>query len=148
MMKPLITLSFLIFSLGCALAQVDYYSDGNGLAINGYDPVAYFLEDKPVRGYSQFTFVWQETEWRFKNQANMDAFKLSPEKYAPQFGGYCAYGTSENHKSPTKPAAFTIVDDKLYLNYSMKVKQLWLKDMRGHITKAEVNWVTLKEKAK
>jgi hypothetical protein len=148
MMKPILTLSFLVFSLGCSLAQVDYYSDDNGLAINGYDPVAYFLEDKPVRGFSQFTFVWQQTEWRFKNQANLDAFKLSPEKFAPQFGGYCAYGTSENHKSPTEPAAFTIVDDKLYLNYSMKVKQLWLKDMRGHITKAEVNWVTLKEKTK
>jgi YHS domain-containing protein len=148
MMKPALALVFFFFIAARGVAQIDYYADNHGLAINGYDPVAYFNEEKPVSGSDRFSYSWQQVEWHFKDQANLDAFKSNPEKYAPQFGGYCAYGTSENHKSPTEPAAFTMVEGKLYLNYNQKVKQLWLKDMKGHIVKAEKNWVTLKERTK
>ena len=72
--------------------------------------------------------------------------KANPEKFAPQFGGYCAYGLSENHKSPTEPEAFTIVDDKLYLNYNLKVKELWKKDIPGRIKKANDFWPALMSK--
>jgi hypothetical protein len=148
MMKLLFSLAFLINSAVFSFAQTDYYINKEGLAINGYDPVAYFMDERPVKGSGQFSFSWQQGEWRFKDQANLDAFKLNPEKYAPQFGGYCAYGVSEDHKSPTEPDTFTIVDGKLYLNYSMKVRQLWIKDRDNHIVKAEGNWVKLKEKTK
>jgi YHS domain-containing protein len=148
MIRTTLTLVFLVFSVACSVAQVDYYSNADGLAINGYDPVAYFLENKPVRGAGHLKYSWQEVEWHFKDQANLEVFKSNPEKYAPQFGGYCAYGVSEDHKSPTEPAAFTIVDNKLYLNYSLKVKQLWLKDRDNHIVKAESNWENLKENTK
>jgi hypothetical protein len=79
-------------------------------------------------------------------QANLDAFKLTPEKYAPQFGGYCAYGVSDDHKSPTDPDAWTIVDGKLYLNYNADVKTLWTKDQAGLIQKANELWPTIKNK--
>ncbi|MBL7850217.1 MAG: YHS domain protein [Cyclobacteriaceae bacterium] len=115
----------------------------NGVAIRGYDPVAYFTENQPVEGRPEFSFLWQGAEWRFKDQANRDLFRENPEKYAPQFGGFCAYGVSENHKSPTDPYAFTVIDEKLYLNYSPKVKQLWSKDREMHIQRAETNWPIL-----
>lgn len=148
MMRTILTFVVLVISVARSIAQVDYYSNAEGLAINGYDPVAYFLENKPVQGSGHFSYSWQDVKWQFKDQANLDLFKANPEKYSPQFGGYCAYGVSEDHKSPTEPAAFTIVENKLYLNYSLKVKQLWLKDRDNHIVKAEGNWVNLKEKTK
>jgi len=114
-------------------------------AIRGYDPVAYFSGNKPVKGNPNFTYQWQDVTWSFASQANLDAFKANPAKYAPQYGGYCAYGLSEGHKSPTDPDAFTIVDDKLYLNYNPKVKSLWTKDRDDRIKKADTNWPALKD---
>jgi hypothetical protein len=145
-MKQLLTIVLIAFSLNVSHAQSEYYSR-DGVAIKGYDPVAYFIENAAIAGKKDFSYTWQGTEWRFKDQANLDAFKAAPEKYAPQFGGYCAYGASENHKSPTEPSAFTVIDGKLYLNYNMKVKELWIQDTKGHIKKAEDNWVTLRHSA-
>ena len=144
-MRPILTI-VLFVSCFCAGAQTTTYFNSDGIAIRGYDPVAYFTESKPVEGTSQFSYTWQGTRWHFKNQANLDLFKASPEKYAPQFGGYCAYGASENHKAPTDAAAFTIIDNKLYLNYNLKVKEIWMKDTKGRIEKADRYWVTLKDK--
>jgi YHS domain-containing protein len=143
-MKRLLLLILLVSS-GGAFAQTQYFNT-DGVAIHGYDPVSYFTENKPVEGSKQFAYSWMGTEWHFKNQANLDTFKSDPAKYAPQFGGYCAYGLSEDHKSPTESDAFTIVDGKLYLNYNTKVRTLWQKDIPGRIKKAEVNWVNLKDK--
>ena len=145
-MKSVFTFTLFILSVSCSLAQTTSYCNSDGIAIKGHDPVAYFSENAAVEGLKQFSYSWQGVDWWFKNEANLAAFKANPEKYAPQFGGYCAYGASENHKSPTDPAAFTIVNDKLYLNYNMKVKELWSKDSKGRIEKAEKNWVTLKDK--
>ncbi len=114
-------------------------------AIRGYDPVAYFIESKPVKGVPAFTYDWQEVTWSFASAANRDTFKANPTKYAPQFGGYCAYGLSEGHKSPTDPDAFTVVDDKLYLNYNPKVKVLWTKDRDTRIKAANEKWPALKD---
>lgn len=113
-------------------------------AIRGFDPVAYFTESKPVKGKADLTYIWQDVTWSFANQANLDAFKVNPETYAPQYGGYCAYGLSEGHKAPTDPDAFTIVDDKLYLNYNPKVKTIWSKDRDARIKTADGNWLKLK----
>lgn len=118
----------------------------DGIAIKGYDAVAYFSDSEPIKGEKQFSYSWQEVEWRFRSQTNLEVFKANPEKYAPQFGGYCAYGVMGNHKSPTEPAAFTIVNNKLYLNYNQNVKKLWVRDTIENIKKAEINWVTLKDK--
>lgn len=122
------------------------YLNTNGIAAGGYDVVAYFKQHEAIKGNSQFTFSWQNVNWQFSNVANLEAFRKNPQQFAPQFGGYCAYGVSENHKSPTNPNAFTIIDSKLYLNYSPAVKEKWLKDTKGRIVKAEQNWPGLQSK--
>ena len=78
------------------------------------------------------------------SQENLEDFTMSPEKYAPQYGGYCAFGTAEGHKAPTQPDAWTIVDGKLYLNYDKGVQSQWLKDTAGFILKADKNWPDVK----
>lgn len=143
MKTKLITL-LLLFYTAVGVAQTAKVYTTNGVAIKGYDPVAYFLQNKAVEGNDQFTFDWNGSKWKFASQANVDSFKVAPEKYAPQYGGYCAYGCSENHKSPTDPNAFTIVDNKLYLNYSLKVKSFWLKDTTSRIKDADAYWNSLK----
>ncbi len=137
-----ISLVLLIVSVS-VFSQVTKYYNNNGIAIKGYDPVAYFLVQKPVEGSDTYTLDWSGSKWKFISQTNLDSFKLAPLKYAPQFGGYCAYGVSENHTSPTDPRAWTIVNDKLYLNYSLKVKEYWLKDTVSRIKTANENWPLL-----
>jgi len=123
-----------------------YYQE-KGIAIKGYDPVAYFTEKKAMAGDMSIIFEWAGIQWRFISKENMELFKKNPEKYAPQYGGYCAYGVSENHKSPTDPNAWTIVGDKLYLNYNSKVKELWSKDIPGRIQKADTSWKILEKES-
>ncbi len=115
-------------------------------AIRGYDPVAYFKENSAQKGDTAYPYSWGGTTWLFANDINRQAFVSTPEKYVPQYGGYCAYGTSENHLSPTDPNAFTFVNDKLYLNYNSKVKEAWLKDKTMRIEKADSYWPALQNK--
>lgn len=141
-MKRLALIIWFVVSAGLAIGQTSYFNS-NGVAINGYDPVAYFTDNAAVEGSKEFTYSWEGTEWHFKNQANLNSFKANPAKYAPQYGGYCAYGVSDNHLSPTRPEAFTVLDNKLYLNYNPKVMEMWRKDTKGFIEKAEKYWPEL-----
>lgn len=136
--------ALLLLVASSAIAQQTTVFAPNNQAIRGFDPVAYFAENKPVKGNPDFTYRWQDATWSFASQVNLNAFKADPVKYAPQYGGYCAYGLSEGHKSPTDPDAFTIVDEKLYLNYNPKVKVLWTKDRDARIKKADDKWPELK----
>jgi YHS domain-containing protein len=145
-MKHTFVFAILLFVSHQAKSQTPAFYSEDGKAIKGYDVVAYFTDNKATKGLEQFSHTWQGTVWNFRSQSNLDAFKANPEKYAPQFGGYCAYGVSENHKSPTDPKAFTVLNNKLYLNYSMGVKKLWLKDTVARIEKAENFWATLRDK--
>jgi YHS domain-containing protein len=111
-----------------------------GVAIKGYDPVAYFTDSKPVKGESDFSFEWNGAEWRFATAAHRDLFKADPAKYAPQYGGYCAWAVSRGYTAGIDPDAWRIVNGRLYLNYSMKVQQQWAEDVPGNIAKAEENW--------
>ncbi|WP_375444533.1 YHS domain-containing (seleno)protein [uncultured Fibrella sp.] len=117
-----------------------------GKAIRGYDPVAYFTESKPVMGDSTLAYSYRGANWYFASAANRDAFKATPDQYVPQYGGYCAYGTSQGHKAPTQPDAWTINGGKLYLNYNAKVKAIWDKDRPGYIEKADGIWPTIQDK--
>ena len=126
-------------------AQTIAYNSTNGTAIKGYDPVAYFSDQKATEGKNEFAYDWSGSKWLFSSQSNLDAFKADPQKYAPQYGGFCAYGVSENHKSPTDPNAWTVVDGKLYLNYNPKVKELWSKDIPTRIQKANQFWPSLNQ---
>lgn len=139
-------LGFLLLASFSVSAQQSEVFIKSGTAIQGYDAVAYFKEGKAVIGNEQFSFKWNDANWNFVNQQNLDSFKLSPVKFAPQYGGYCAYGMSEGHKAPTDPNAFTIVNDKLYLNYNPKVKELWNKNQAKRIEDADKNWPVLKNK--
>ncbi|AQG78294.1 YHS domain-containing (seleno)protein [Spirosoma montaniterrae] len=116
----------------------------DGKAIRGYDPVAYFTDGKPVPGDSSLSYRYQNATWYFASQQHLNAFKESPEKYVPQYGGYCAFGLSRGYKAPTEPDAWTVSDGKLYLNYNQKVRTEWDKDRAGNIQKANQNWPTIK----
>ncbi len=112
----------------------------SGVAINGYDPVAYIHDKAPIRGSESIEAEWNGAKWRFSTEANKAAFLASPEKYAPQFGGYCAYAVAKGATAPTDPNAFSVVDGKLYLNYSQDVRTIWRKDTSGYINTANGNW--------
>lgn len=129
-----------------SLTAAPVNTNWRGLAIKGYDPVAYFTESKPVEGDSDFTFDWKDAKWRFASAEHKDTFAKDPEKYAPQFGGYCAWAVSQGYTADIDPEAWKIVDGRLYLNYSRKVQKTWEEDVPGNITKAEANWPKLRDK--
>ncbi len=115
-------------------------------AINGYDTVAYFTVGKPVMGSDAFVHDWMGARWKFASQANLDLFKASPEKYAPQYGGYCAYGVAQGALVKVEPDQFTLRDGKLYLNYDAEVQAKWLKDPAGFIKTADARFAALLQK--
>ena len=117
----------------------------NGIAIKGYDPVAYFADHKPVKGVPEYTAVYDGATYEFVSAAHRVLFVATPDKYVPQFGGFCAYGAAQGHKADIDPAAFTIVDGKLYLNYNSKVMATWRQDIPGYIIKAEKAWPTVSQ---
>ena len=120
--------------------------DSSGLALKGYDPVAYFAQGKPVQGKPEITASHEGATYRFASAANRDAFAAAPGKYAPQYGGYCAYGMASGYKAPIEPDAWTIVEGKLYLNYNQSVRSRWSSDIPGYIRKADTNWPTVRSK--
>ena len=125
--------------LSTAALAGDFF-ETDGVALHGYDPVAYFTSAEPQKGQAQYSYEYKGSKFLFANEANKRAFMQAPEKYAPQFGGYCAYGTSQGYKVSTQPDAFAIVKDKLYLNYNKKVQEIWQQDVPGNIERAEKNW--------
>jgi YHS domain-containing protein len=112
----------------------------NGNAINGYDPIAYFTQDGPVEGAADHTSVYKGATWQFSSADNKALFDGDPVKYAPQYGGYCAYAVSKGYTATTAPNAWAVEDGKLYLNYSRAVRVLWRRDIPGHIKSANANW--------
>jgi YHS domain-containing protein len=130
-------------SVAAAASADPINKNGSGVAIKGYDPVAYFTDSKPVKGAAQFSHQWNGATWQFASAAHRDEFAKSPEKYAPQFGGYCAYGVSQNHTAPIDPDAWTVLDGKLYLNYSQSVKNTWSKAIPKYLEQADKNWPAL-----
>jgi YHS domain-containing protein len=121
--------------------------DTAGVAIHGYDPVAYFTVGKPTPGNAQFTAKHEGATYRFASAANRDAFQKEPAKYAPAFGGFCAMGAALEKKLDGDPKLWRIVDGKLYLNVGEPAQKRWLEDVPGNIKKAESNWPKIKDKA-
>ena len=112
----------------------------SGLAIGGYDPVAYFTQGKPVKGKSAHKVMWKGAVWTFASAAHREAFEADPRRYAPQFGGYCAYAVSRGYTAKTDPKAWKVHEGRLYLNYSTQVRTLWSRDIPGNIALARGNW--------
>ena len=135
---------FLLAATASALSPVNKSLLG-GVAIDGYDPVAYFTDGKPVEGSRDFSFEWQGAAWRFASAAHRDLFAAAPEKYAPQYGGYCAWAVAHGYTAGTDPEAWSVVDGKLYLNYSLEVRGKWEQDVPGYIVKGDQSWPGLRD---
>jgi len=117
--------------------------DSAGLAAQGYDPVAFFTEGKPVKGSASHELKWSAAKWRFASAQSLAAFKADPAHYAPQFGGYCAWAVSQHYLAPGDPNFWKIVDGKLYLNANARAKQLWEADQAEAIARGHANWPTV-----
>lgn len=128
-----------LFAPAAMAQKAPIFSDHNG-AIRGYDPVAYFTQGAPVRGSKEFRHEWHGATWYFATGANRDRFAADPAKFAPQYGGYCAYGVALGSAPPIDPNAWTIVDGKLYLNFNLPTRAIWEKDIPGYIRMADANW--------
>jgi YHS domain-containing protein len=120
--------------------------DKNGVAIQGYDPVAYFTDQRPVMGSSSYVSEYNGAKYQFASAEHKALFDKEPAKYEPVFGGFCAYGASQNHKAPIQPEAWQIRGGRLILNYDLDVRELFNKDPEGHLRQAEANWPGLVEK--
>jgi YHS domain-containing protein len=140
-------LSLLAFA-GPLVAQTKTFLnlDKNGLAIQGYDPVAFFTENKPVKGRSEFKSVHQGATYYFASAQDKERFDQEPAKYEPAFGGFCAYGVSRNKLVGIDPEAFQILDGRLLLQYSKGVRSDFNKDTQGNLAKANANWPGLLER--
>ncbi len=111
-----------------------------GVAIRGYDPVAFFTQNRALPGDERFSYRWMNAEWRFVSAENRDLFAADPEKYAPAYGGYCAYAASQGRIYDADPEFWKIVDGKLYLNYDETAQKAWERDLSSNIARAKELW--------
>ncbi|MFZ6799059.1 YHS domain-containing (seleno)protein [Undibacterium sp. Di24W] len=121
--------------------------DTQGVALHGYDPVAYFTVKAPTLGKAAYTHTFEGATYRFASKENLEKFKAHPAQYAPQFGGFCAMGVVLEKKLDGDPEAWRVVDGKLYLNVNKDIQKKWLEDVPGHIFKAVKTWPEIKNKA-
>lgn len=143
-------IAVLVFTAGLVAASakkpVTNLNGSGDLALRGYDAVAYHAEGRAVEGRQEFEHRWNGARWLFASAEHRDRFAASPEKYAPQFGGYCAYAVSRGYTADIDPQAWKIIDGALYLNYSKRVQRLWEQDIPGNIAKGRKNWPAVLEK--
>lgn len=137
---PFLVLTAVLFGAGLVDAV---NKNRGGVAVKGHDPVAYFEESRAVKGSQQYTHEWAGATWRFASAENRDQFANDPQKYAPQFGGYCAWAVGHGYTADVDPEAWKIVDGKLYLNYSKSVQKMWEQDRRRWIEAGHANWPKL-----
>ena len=143
--STLLTVSLLMVSLTAVSGEKSSFNLGhsNGLAMDGYDVMSYWIGGEPVKGSEEFSFEYDGAKWIFVSEANRDAFAADPEKYAPQFGGFCAYAASKSYLADVDPFAWQIWQDKLYLNYSPQVQRIWGNDLEANVVKGNENWPSL-----
>lgn len=120
--------------------------DKQGTAIQGYDPVAFFTQNRPVKGRPEFESKYNGARYLFVSAEDKATFDANPAKYEPQFGGFCAYAASRNHTAPVKIEAFQIVNGRLLMQYDLDVRKEFNKDTQGNLQKADKNWPGLVQK--
>jgi enamine deaminase RidA (YjgF/YER057c/UK114 family) len=139
--------------LGVLIVALHGYAargDEPRLSISGYDPAAYFTDGKPVQGKAEFEYLWHRSRWRFATSDHRDLFMKGPDRYAPQYDGYCAMGVSGDdaaHKDTVDPEAWAIVDGKLYLTHNQYWLEVWREHSDGYIKRADVDWQTVSKQA-
>ena len=147
MIKSLISGAAVAIALtSSAFAGVELNAPPTGLALRGYDPVAYFTVGKPTPGDWLITATYQAGTYRFASEENKALFEANPAAYVPQYGGYCAFGTANGIKVDGDPLLWRIVDGELFLNLSKPVQDRWTKDIPGFITKADAQWTDIEHK--
>ena len=124
-------------------ATLPVNTDFRGTAVKGYDVVSYFEDGRSAMGSREHTHDWKGATCRFRSAEHRELVAAYPEKYAPQYGGCCAYAVSQRATTDIDPGAWRIVDGKLYLNLSKRVQELWEQDIPGHSARADDNWPTL-----
>ena len=138
-------------NLALAAAETNVSSgltiQGPGLAVHGYDVVAYFTEGRPTQGSAKYASVYKDATYRFASQANLDAFEADPDAFAPRYGGYCAYGVAVGAKFDGDPHLWRIVDGALYLNLNQEIQEIWEEDIPDNIEKADRNWAEIAHKS-
>lgn len=136
----------LLYSTSALASESPVYT---GLLSNtgagGYDTVSYFESGQPTKGSSEYTTQYQGATWRFANAENLARFKENPERFAPVYGGYCAWAVSQGDLAKGDPKHWNIRDGRLYLNYNQSVQDQWLEDPDGFIRQADANWPTVLE---
>ena len=145
MKTSLLYLSAMIAFAALAPASEVVNVDKNGLALQGYDPVAYFTDGKPVKGSPEFTATYKGATYQFASVEHKQLFEKSPAKYEPQFGGFCGYAASINKLAPIEVEYFQVLNDRLILQHNKKAWGLWHKDVEGNLKKADANWPTLSQ---
>lgn len=121
-------------------AEPEIYTGRNGLAVGGYDTVAYFQVGEPVKGSADFTLDYKGATWRFSSQENLVAFEADPQAFAPRYGGYCAWALAMGQLVKGNPKVWTLHEGALYLNVNRSTQKKWLKDIPGFIAKADGRW--------
>ena len=134
-----VLVAWAIFALSANVFAGEFFEPG-GVAIRGYDPVAYFKESRAVQGSAKFTALHKGSLFRFSSAANRDAFAANPDRYVPQYGGFCAYAAALGKKAAADPNLFTVHNGRLYLNADQASQALWRKDIPGNIAKADKIW--------
>lgn len=136
---------FLLFCISAGSVWAGgLFFNTNGIAINGFDPVAYFEQDVAVKGNPEISFEWKGATWRFSSVENRNKFTASPKHYAPQYGGYCAYAMAEGKVAKSDSRAWTVIDGKLYLNHSIYIRKVWRRGAKRHyIRDANREWRSL-----
>ena len=129
-----------VFGLRSAGGVEPVNKSPEGLALRGFDAVAYFREGAAVEGRAEFEHLWSGARWRFRSAEHRDQFAREPEAYAPQYGGYCSYAVAHGYTADADPRAWKVVGGKLYLNYNEDVRRLWERDIPGFIQRGEQNW--------
>jgi YHS domain-containing protein len=142
-----LTALYLLAPVGILTAQITLInSTEDGIAIKGYDPVAYFTIGAAVEGSAEHSLEWGGAVWFFSSVENLEAFRSDPERYAPRYGGYCAWAAAKGYLADIDPEAFTVYNDRLYLNFSKSIKRRWDRDKDGNIEAADANWPEIAEK--
>ena len=139
-MKSSILIILTLFSVSLFAKEKVNKTFWGGLAVEGYDVISYFTSKMPKKGSEKYEYKYKDATWRFHSQENLELFKKNPEKYEPQYGGYCAYAVSQNSTAGIDPHAYKIVEDKLYLNYSQEVQKKWEANQTDYILKANAYW--------
>ncbi|MEL0659534.1 YHS domain-containing (seleno)protein [Psychromonas arctica] len=144
LIKSTLVSTALLASSFAFAANIEVNANDNDLAIKGYDTVSYFTEGTPTKGSDKYTAAYNGAVYHFASADNRDLFKEDPAKYAPQYGGFCAFGVALNQKFDTDPTAWHIKGDKLYLNLNKDVQKKWLTDVPGYLKQSQGNWTTIK----